>query len=114
MTRIDTPTTESKMAGRAPAKPRPPEQARAPKHPRTPKVRLDQLLVDRGLAETRTRAQALLMAGSVRVGAGDGARADGSHARADGSRRNPNHCPGRYAWRRLRRSRVQKQAEGFR
>jgi 23S rRNA (cytidine1920-2'-O)/16S rRNA (cytidine1409-2'-O)-methyltransferase len=33
-----------------------------------PKVRLDQLLVARGLAETRARAQALIMAGSVRVG----------------------------------------------
>jgi 23S rRNA (cytidine1920-2'-O)/16S rRNA (cytidine1409-2'-O)-methyltransferase len=39
-------------------------------------VRLDQLVVDRGLAETRARAQALLMAGSVRVGEGDGARMD--------------------------------------
>jgi len=64
------------MAGRDPEPSRPREQSRAPKHPRTPKVRLDQLLVDRGLAETRTRAQALLMAGSVRVGEGDGARAD--------------------------------------
>lgn len=32
-----------------------------------PKVRLDNLLVARGLAETRTKAQALIMAGSVRV-----------------------------------------------
>ncbi|PDW04269.1 TlyA family RNA methyltransferase [Candidatus Viridilinea mediisalina] len=32
-----------------------------------PKVRLDHLLVSRGLAETRTKAQALVMAGSVRV-----------------------------------------------
>src|SRR5262245_60648029 len=31
------------------------------------KVRLDQLLVQRGLAETRTKAQALILAGSVRV-----------------------------------------------
>src|SRR5688500_7934476 len=31
------------------------------------KVRLDNLLVARGLAETRTKAQALVMAGSVRV-----------------------------------------------
>lgn len=29
------------------------------------KVRLDQVLVDRGLVETRTRAQALIMAGKV-------------------------------------------------
>lgn len=32
------------------------------------KIRLDQLLVDRGLAETRTRAQALIMAGLVHDG----------------------------------------------
>jgi 23S rRNA (cytidine1920-2'-O)/16S rRNA (cytidine1409-2'-O)-methyltransferase len=32
-----------------------------------PKTRLDQLLVDRGLAESRTRAQALILAGEVRV-----------------------------------------------
>ena len=38
--------------------------------------RLDQLLVERGLAETRSRAQALVMAGRVRVGEGDGARTD--------------------------------------
>jgi 23S rRNA (cytidine1920-2'-O)/16S rRNA (cytidine1409-2'-O)-methyltransferase len=40
------------------------------------RVRLDQLLVERGLAETRSRAQALVLAGQVRVGAGDGARRD--------------------------------------
>ncbi|MDH4229834.1 MAG: TlyA family RNA methyltransferase [Nitrospirota bacterium] len=34
---------------------------------RPPKVRLDQLLVNLGLAETRTRAQALILAGGVRV-----------------------------------------------
>ena len=43
---------------------------------RTRRRRLDQLLVDRGLAESRTRAQALVLAGRVRVGAGDGARRD--------------------------------------
>ena len=32
-----------------------------------PKSRLDLLLVDRGLAETRAKAQALIMAGQVRV-----------------------------------------------
>lgn len=32
------------------------------------KVRLDQLLVERGLCESRTRAQALVVAGKVRVG----------------------------------------------
>lgn len=40
------------------------------------RVRLDQLLVERGLAPTRSRAQALVMAGQVRVGDGDGARRD--------------------------------------
>jgi 23S rRNA (cytidine1920-2'-O)/16S rRNA (cytidine1409-2'-O)-methyltransferase len=39
-------------------------------------VRLDALLVERGLADTRSRAQALVLAGKVRVGAGDGARLD--------------------------------------
>jgi 23S rRNA (cytidine1920-2'-O)/16S rRNA (cytidine1409-2'-O)-methyltransferase len=38
--------------------------------------RLDQLLVERGLAETRSRAQALVLAGRVRVGDGDAARHD--------------------------------------
>ena len=38
--------------------------------------RLDQLLVERGLAESRTRAQALVLAGRVRVGEGDRARRD--------------------------------------
>ena len=33
-----------------------------------PKQRIDQLLVDRGLAESRTRAQALVMAGLVFAG----------------------------------------------
>jgi 23S rRNA (cytidine1920-2'-O)/16S rRNA (cytidine1409-2'-O)-methyltransferase len=39
-------------------------------------VRLDALLVDRGLAETRSKAQALVLAGKVRVGEGDAARRD--------------------------------------
>jgi 23S rRNA (cytidine1920-2'-O)/16S rRNA (cytidine1409-2'-O)-methyltransferase len=38
------------------------------------RLRLDQLLVERGLAPTRSRAQALVLAGQVRVGEGDGAR----------------------------------------
>jgi 23S rRNA (cytidine1920-2'-O)/16S rRNA (cytidine1409-2'-O)-methyltransferase len=38
--------------------------------------RLDQLLVERGLAETRARAQALILAGQVRTGDGDAARTD--------------------------------------
>ncbi len=40
------------------------------------RTRLDQLLVERGLVGTRSRAQALLLAGKVRVGEGDGARRD--------------------------------------
>ncbi|HVA85212.1 MAG TPA: TlyA family RNA methyltransferase [Candidatus Saccharimonadales bacterium] len=43
---------------------------------RPQRERLDQLLVDRGLAGSRTGAQALLMAGQVRVGLGDSARTD--------------------------------------
>ena len=39
------------------------------------KVRLDQLLVQRGLAATRSRAQALIMAGSVRVDGSSRAKA---------------------------------------
>ena len=31
------------------------------------RLRLDELLVERGLAETRSRAQALIMAGRVRI-----------------------------------------------
>ena len=43
---------------------------------RKTRVRLDELLVDRGLAETRTKGQALILAGKVRVGEGDAARRD--------------------------------------
>jgi 23S rRNA (cytidine1920-2'-O)/16S rRNA (cytidine1409-2'-O)-methyltransferase len=44
---------------------------------RTPaRTRLDQLVVERGLAESRARAQALILAGKVRVGKGDAARLD--------------------------------------
>ena len=42
----------------------------------TRRVRLDQLLVERGLALSRARAQALVLAGRVRVGQGDAARHD--------------------------------------
>ena len=43
---------------------------------RPSRKRLDQLLVERGLAETRTRAQALILGGHVRVGEGAAARTD--------------------------------------
>jgi 23S rRNA (cytidine1920-2'-O)/16S rRNA (cytidine1409-2'-O)-methyltransferase len=43
---------------------------------RIPRVRLDQLLVERGLAESRARAQAMVLAGKVGVGEGDAARRD--------------------------------------
>ena len=43
---------------------------------RAKRVRLDQLIVDRGLAESRSRAQALLIGGRVRVGPRDEARLD--------------------------------------
>ena len=52
------------------------------KQPPLPKRRADQLLVDRGLVESRTRAQALILAGKVWSGdrrvdkAGDGLAAD--------------------------------------
>ena len=51
-----------------------------------PKQRLDQLLVERGLVSSRSRAQALLLAGAVRVGNGDAARRDrrpGEQVRTD-------------------------------
>jgi 23S rRNA (cytidine1920-2'-O)/16S rRNA (cytidine1409-2'-O)-methyltransferase len=40
------------------------------------RTRLDELIVARGLAPTRTRARALILAGRVRVGDGDAARLD--------------------------------------
>jgi 23S rRNA (cytidine1920-2'-O)/16S rRNA (cytidine1409-2'-O)-methyltransferase len=40
------------------------------------RIRLDQLLVERGLVPSRARAQALVLAGKVRVGVGDAARSD--------------------------------------
>jgi 23S rRNA (cytidine1920-2'-O)/16S rRNA (cytidine1409-2'-O)-methyltransferase len=43
---------------------------------RAARTRLDELLVERGLAPSRTRAQALILAGQVRVGEGDRARLD--------------------------------------
>ena len=49
---------------------------RPPRPAKSPRLRLDQLLVERGLVETRTRAQALVLAGKVRVGEGDAARLD--------------------------------------
>ena len=43
---------------------------------RMTRVRLDQLVVDRGLAPTRARAQALILGGKVRTGIGDAGRVD--------------------------------------
>jgi 23S rRNA (cytidine1920-2'-O)/16S rRNA (cytidine1409-2'-O)-methyltransferase len=43
---------------------------------RRSRQRLDQLVVERGLAETRARAQALILAGKVRTGSGDADRFD--------------------------------------
>jgi 23S rRNA (cytidine1920-2'-O)/16S rRNA (cytidine1409-2'-O)-methyltransferase len=43
---------------------------------RPSRQRLDQLLVERGLVETRTRAQALILAGHVRTGEGPSSRTD--------------------------------------
>jgi 23S rRNA (cytidine1920-2'-O)/16S rRNA (cytidine1409-2'-O)-methyltransferase len=43
---------------------------------RPSRQRLDQLLVERGLADSRTRAQALVLGGHVRVGEGPSARTD--------------------------------------
>lgn len=40
------------------------------------RIRLDQLVVDRGLAASRARAQALILGGHVHVGAGDAVRSD--------------------------------------
>jgi 23S rRNA (cytidine1920-2'-O)/16S rRNA (cytidine1409-2'-O)-methyltransferase len=45
----------------------------APRSSRNPRERLDEALVARGLAETRSQARALIMAGQVRIG---GQRAD--------------------------------------
>jgi 23S rRNA (cytidine1920-2'-O)/16S rRNA (cytidine1409-2'-O)-methyltransferase len=50
--------------------------SQAPKRARIRRIRLDALLVDRGLVETRAKAQALVLAGKVRVGDGDAARRD--------------------------------------
>ncbi len=54
----------------------PAQTTHEPRPARPPRVRLDQLLVDRGLAESRSKAQALVLAGAVRVGEGDAARHD--------------------------------------
>jgi 23S rRNA (cytidine1920-2'-O)/16S rRNA (cytidine1409-2'-O)-methyltransferase len=43
---------------------------------RRTRQRLDQLVVERGLADSRARAQALILGGKVRTGTGDGARLD--------------------------------------
>jgi 23S rRNA (cytidine1920-2'-O)/16S rRNA (cytidine1409-2'-O)-methyltransferase len=50
--------------------------ARATQPKRRGRVRLDELIVERGLAPSRSRAQALVVGGRIRTGAGDAARAD--------------------------------------
>jgi 23S rRNA (cytidine1920-2'-O)/16S rRNA (cytidine1409-2'-O)-methyltransferase len=52
------------------------DSAVAARPDRPARIRLDQLLVDRGIAASRAKAQALLLAGRVRVGDGDSARLD--------------------------------------
>ena len=47
------------------------------------KLRIDQLLVERGLAESRARAQALIKAGLVYAGAGEGGKVDKPSAQLD-------------------------------
>ena len=47
-----------------------------PRPAKVHKERLDELVVQRGLAETRSKAQALILAGKVRIGEGDAARRD--------------------------------------
>ncbi|MDQ3841148.1 MAG: TlyA family RNA methyltransferase [Actinomycetota bacterium] len=49
---------------------------------RRPKLRLDALLVERGLAESRARAQALVLSGAVRAG-GESATKAGLHVAPD-------------------------------
>jgi 23S rRNA (cytidine1920-2'-O)/16S rRNA (cytidine1409-2'-O)-methyltransferase len=61
--RVDHTSSGSKPAG-------------SPLPRRAPRVRLDELLVERGVAGSRSRAQALLLGGRVRVGSGDAARVD--------------------------------------
>ena len=48
----------------------------SPATARRARQRLDQLVVERGLAESRSRAQALILAARVRTGDGDAARTD--------------------------------------
>ena len=56
------------------------------------KTRLDRLLVERGLAETREKAQALIMAGEVLV---DGHKAAKPGQRSSRRRRRSKSSPGR-------------------
>lgn len=53
-----------------------PATARTASQRPLPRIRLDQRVVDLGLASSRARAQALILGGKVRTGSGDGARVD--------------------------------------
>ncbi len=55
-----------RLATRQP--PQTPSAMSEPRKARTPRVRLDQLLVDRALVKSRSQAQAIILAGQVRVG----------------------------------------------
>ena len=85
------------------------------------RVRLDQLLVERGLAPSRAQAQALLLGGKVRVGSGDGARLDrkpgdqvAARGRAVAARNGAVRVAGRgEACRRSRRVRRRRRRSGL-
>lgn len=74
MTRAARPDVSRGRAGGDPAESRAWDDTAVSVARRPERSRLDQLLVERGLVETRSRAEALIVAGHVRVGEGDAAR----------------------------------------